>query len=209
MAAARVVTVNGVDVTESFLQGARLAVDCATTEGAGLAVLKDGSPSCGSGFIIRWFVFRRAHSSTGRDRRAVRRAGHPRLQRAAARGGGCLSRRARARASIVKFTGKAVQKLRALCLSFPETSERSSRGHPNFRAGKRTFARLRSRQRPSFDCIASQLDGHRPAASPEAVLRHAHAAGGNGSVCGPTGAWTGVLSRSFSSEAIASWLSSV
>ena len=36
---------------ESFLQGARLAVDCATTEGVGLAVLKDGSPSCGSGFI--------------------------------------------------------------------------------------------------------------------------------------------------------------
>jgi predicted DNA-binding protein (MmcQ/YjbR family) len=40
----------------------------------------------------------------------------------------------------MKFTGKAVQKLRALCLSFPETSERSSWGHPNFRAGKRTFA---------------------------------------------------------------------
>jgi uncharacterized protein YbbK (DUF523 family) len=50
-ASARVVTVHGVDVTESFLQGARLAVDCATTEGVGLAVLKDGSPSCGSGFI--------------------------------------------------------------------------------------------------------------------------------------------------------------
>jgi uncharacterized protein YbbK (DUF523 family) len=48
---ARVVTVHGVDVTESFLQGARLAVDRATTEGVGLAVLKDGSPSCGSGFI--------------------------------------------------------------------------------------------------------------------------------------------------------------
>ena len=48
---ARVVTVHGVDVTEPFLQGARLAVDRATTEGVGLAVLKDGSPSCGSGFI--------------------------------------------------------------------------------------------------------------------------------------------------------------
>jgi uncharacterized protein YbbK (DUF523 family) len=46
-----VVTVHGVDVTESFLQGARLAVDCATTEGVGLAVLKGGSPSCGSSFI--------------------------------------------------------------------------------------------------------------------------------------------------------------
>lgn len=50
-ATARVVTVHGIDVTEQFLQGARLAVDRATTEGVGLAVLKDGSPSCGSGFI--------------------------------------------------------------------------------------------------------------------------------------------------------------
>ena len=29
--------------------------------------------------------------------------------------------------------------LRRLCLSLPETSETSSWGHPNFRAGKRTF----------------------------------------------------------------------
>ena len=29
--------------------------------------------------------------------------------------------------------------LRALCLSLPETRESSSWGHPNFRAGKRTF----------------------------------------------------------------------
>ena len=34
----------------------------------------------------------------------------------------------------------AVQKLRALCLAFPEVSESASWGHPNFRAGKRTFA---------------------------------------------------------------------
>ena len=33
-----------------------------------------------------------------------------------------------------------VQKLRALCLAFPESSETDSWGHPNFRAGKRTFA---------------------------------------------------------------------
>jgi predicted DNA-binding protein (MmcQ/YjbR family) len=33
-----------------------------------------------------------------------------------------------------------VQKLRALCLVFPESSETASWGHPNFRAGKRTFA---------------------------------------------------------------------
>ena len=33
-----------------------------------------------------------------------------------------------------------VQRLRTLCLGLPETSERSSWGHPNFRAGKKTFA---------------------------------------------------------------------
>jgi predicted DNA-binding protein (MmcQ/YjbR family) len=31
-------------------------------------------------------------------------------------------------------------RLRALCLALPETSETDSFGHPNFRAGKRTFA---------------------------------------------------------------------
>jgi predicted DNA-binding protein (MmcQ/YjbR family) len=30
-------------------------------------------------------------------------------------------------------------RLRALCLALPETSEAGSWGHPNFRAGKRTF----------------------------------------------------------------------
>jgi len=34
----------------------------------------------------------------------------------------------------------ALRKLRKLCLSLPETSETDSWGHPNFRAGKRTFA---------------------------------------------------------------------
>jgi predicted DNA-binding protein (MmcQ/YjbR family) len=34
----------------------------------------------------------------------------------------------------------AVQRLREMCLSLPETSERSSWGHPNFRAGNKTFA---------------------------------------------------------------------
>ncbi len=33
-----------------------------------------------------------------------------------------------------------VRRLRALCLALPETSERASWGHPNFRAGKKTFA---------------------------------------------------------------------
>src|SRR5258705_10318321 len=33
-----------------------------------------------------------------------------------------------------------VMKLRALCLALPETSEVASWGHPNFRAGRRTFS---------------------------------------------------------------------
>lgn len=35
---------------------------------------------------------------------------------------------------------KALRQLRKLCLSLPEASETDSWGHPNFRAGKRTFA---------------------------------------------------------------------
>ena len=53
-------------------------------------------------------------------------------------------------------SGQVLQKLRKLCLAFPETSETSSWGHPNFRAGKRTFAAFeRVKDRPS---IAFRLD---------------------------------------------------
>ncbi|SRR6266581_3426587 len=45
---ARVVTSEGADVTEAFRAGARAALDAALREGARIAVLKDGSPSCGS-----------------------------------------------------------------------------------------------------------------------------------------------------------------
>jgi predicted DNA-binding protein (MmcQ/YjbR family) len=36
--------------------------------------------------------------------------------------------------------GRVLGRLRALCKSFPETSETSSWGHPNFRVGRRTFS---------------------------------------------------------------------
>jgi predicted DNA-binding protein (MmcQ/YjbR family) len=39
-----------------------------------------------------------------------------------------------------KFSRPVVQKLRSLCLAFPETCETASWGHPNFRAGKRIFS---------------------------------------------------------------------
>jgi predicted DNA-binding protein (MmcQ/YjbR family) len=40
----------------------------------------------------------------------------------------------------LKTTDEILEKLRAMCLVLPETSESSSWGHPNFRAGKRIFA---------------------------------------------------------------------
>jgi predicted DNA-binding protein (MmcQ/YjbR family) len=49
-----------------------------------------------------------------------------------------------------------LRRLRAACLALPETSEVGSWGHPNFRAGKRTFATFESiAGRPS---IAFRLD---------------------------------------------------
>jgi uncharacterized protein YbbK (DUF523 family) len=44
----RIITALGTDVTGSFLRGAHLALGRAFSEDVGLAILKDGSPSCGS-----------------------------------------------------------------------------------------------------------------------------------------------------------------
>lgn len=49
--AARVVELSGGDVTDEFLQAAENAVRLATDSGCRYALLIDGSPSCGSGFI--------------------------------------------------------------------------------------------------------------------------------------------------------------
>ena len=40
------------------------------------------------------------------------------------------------------FERPVFARLRRACLAFPETSETSSWGHPNFRAGKKTFCAL-------------------------------------------------------------------
>jgi uncharacterized protein YbbK (DUF523 family) len=45
---AAVVTRGGHDVTANFLRGAQLALAAAHTHGVRIAILKDGSPSCGS-----------------------------------------------------------------------------------------------------------------------------------------------------------------
>ena len=43
------------------------------------------------------------------------------------------------RSDSVSDEDKVLRRVRALCLALPETTERSSWGHPNFRAGRRTF----------------------------------------------------------------------
>ena len=48
---ARVVTHSGRDVTDAYLEGARRALEAARAAGAGTAVLKARSPSCGKGCI--------------------------------------------------------------------------------------------------------------------------------------------------------------
>ncbi|MBL0610974.1 DUF523 domain-containing protein [Aeromonas jandaei] len=47
----RVVTASGLDVTEEFDRGAELALKICQAEGIRFALLKEGSPSCGSGRI--------------------------------------------------------------------------------------------------------------------------------------------------------------
>jgi uncharacterized protein YbbK (DUF523 family) len=47
----RVVTDAGADVTAAFTRGAELARDAARQHGIRVAILKDGSPSCGSSFV--------------------------------------------------------------------------------------------------------------------------------------------------------------
>ncbi|MFB6375481.1 MAG: DUF523 domain-containing protein, partial [Bradymonadaceae bacterium] len=48
---ARVETDQGRDVTDEFERGARGALEAARRAGARVAVLKDGSPSCGSNYV--------------------------------------------------------------------------------------------------------------------------------------------------------------
>ena len=50
---ASVVTNDGVDVTENFLAGAREALKLARLVGAGKAIMKERSPSCGCDYIYR------------------------------------------------------------------------------------------------------------------------------------------------------------
>lgn len=63
---ARVVTEGGQNVTDAYLAGARGALEAARAADAELAVLKEGSPSCGSEY-----VYDGSFSGTRRDGRGV------------------------------------------------------------------------------------------------------------------------------------------
>ena len=62
---ARVVTEDGIDVTDAYVKGARRALDAARTTGATTAVLKARSPSCGEGAIYDGTFSRTLHAGEG------------------------------------------------------------------------------------------------------------------------------------------------
>ncbi|MGS0894761.1 DUF523 domain-containing protein [Burkholderia stagnalis] len=63
--AARIVDVNGTDVTASFVAGAQIALALARAHACRFAILADGSPSCGSTFIHDGSFANRRHAGAG------------------------------------------------------------------------------------------------------------------------------------------------
>jgi predicted DNA-binding protein (MmcQ/YjbR family) len=62
---------------------------------------------------------------------------------------------------IVAKTTRTLDRLRALCLAYPETSETSSWGHPNFKAGKKVFVafeQVNGRASIAFRLPPQQID---------------------------------------------------
>jgi uncharacterized protein YbbK (DUF523 family) len=72
---ARIRTDAGEDVTDEFLRGARLALDAARRAGARIALLKEGSPSCGSHRIYDGTFTGSAAPGTGVTTALLRRSG--------------------------------------------------------------------------------------------------------------------------------------
>jgi predicted DNA-binding protein (MmcQ/YjbR family) len=54
--------------------------------------------------------------------------------------------------------GMVLAKVRAICLSLPEAEETSSWGHPNFRAGRKTFAALEVYEGALCLCFKTSLE---------------------------------------------------
>lgn len=72
---ARVVELTGGDVTDEFLRAAENAVQLATDSGCRYALLIDGSPSCGSGFIYDGTFSGNRRLGSGVTAAALRQAG--------------------------------------------------------------------------------------------------------------------------------------
>jgi predicted DNA-binding protein (MmcQ/YjbR family) len=71
------------------------------------------------------------------------------------------SRASRTSGVVGAFERPLFARVRRLCLSFPETTERSAWGHPNFRAGKKVFCAfeiVRGRPSIAFRLSPSDLD---------------------------------------------------
>jgi predicted DNA-binding protein (MmcQ/YjbR family) len=52
---------------------------------------------------------------------------------------------------VAKRAAPTIDRLRQLCLAYPETSEAATWGHPNFKAGKKTFVAFEQvKGRPSI-----------------------------------------------------------
>lgn len=73
--AARVVSVDGDDVTNNYLRGADAAIAAAGRSGARLAILKARSPSCGCGAIYDGTFEGRTVEGDGVTAAALKRAG--------------------------------------------------------------------------------------------------------------------------------------
>ena len=71
----RVVTEDGTDVTEAYLEGARQSVEMAEREGVAFAVMKSKSPSCGKGQIYDGTFSHTLTEGDGITVRALREAG--------------------------------------------------------------------------------------------------------------------------------------
>ncbi|HLP67130.1 MAG TPA: DUF523 domain-containing protein [Rhizobium sp.] len=72
---ARVIEKTGRDVSQAFVDGGEKAVDFARASGCAYALLIDGSPSCGSGFIYDGSFSGVRHPGLGVTAALLRRAG--------------------------------------------------------------------------------------------------------------------------------------
>jgi predicted DNA-binding protein (MmcQ/YjbR family) len=63
---------------------------------------------------------------------------------------------------VAKRAAATIDRLRQLCLAYPETSETASWGHPNFKAGKKTFVAFEQvKGRPSIAFRLEPQDAER------------------------------------------------